>query len=58
MVMTGPSDPEKGPTEPGFINGGMFQRSDAFPGKTPTIVIDVPSVDQALREVEAGEGRR
>jgi predicted enzyme related to lactoylglutathione lyase len=54
---TGPSDPEKGPTEPGFINGGLFERSDEFPGKAPNIVIDVPSVDEALLKVEAAGGR-
>jgi uncharacterized protein len=57
MVMTGPSDPELGPTEPGFINGGMFERSPEFPGKGPNIVIDVPSVDEALRKVEAAGGK-
>lgn len=57
MVMTGPNDPEKGPTEPGFINGGMFHRSDESPGKAPIIVIDVPSVDEALRQVEAAGGK-
>ena len=57
MVMTGPSDPEKGPTEPGFINGGMFQRSEAFPGKAPNIVIDVASIDEALRGIAAAGGK-
>lgn len=57
MVMTGPSDPEQGPTEPGFINGGMFERSAGFPGKAPTLVIDVPSVDEALHKVEAAGGK-
>lgn len=57
MVVTGPSDPEAGPTEPGFINGGMFERSAEFAGKAPNIVIDVPSVDEALREVEAAGGK-
>ena len=57
MVMSGPSDPETGPTEPGFINGGMFGRSPEFPGKGPTIVIDVDSIDDALRRVEAAGGK-
>jgi predicted enzyme related to lactoylglutathione lyase len=57
MVMTGPSDPEKGPTEPGFINGGMFKRNEEFAGKGPNIVIDVPSIDDALRQVEAAGGK-
>ena len=56
-VTTGPTDPEKGPTEPGFINGGMFERSEQFPGKAPNIVIDVPSVDEALHKVEAAGGK-
>jgi len=56
IVMTGPSDPETGPTEPGFINGGMFARSDDFPGKGPTLVVDVPSIDEALQQVAAAGG--
>ena len=55
MVTTGPSDMETGPTESGFINGGMFERSDDFPGKAPNIVIDVPDLDASLKKVaEAG----
>ena len=54
IVMTGPSDPETGPTEPGFINGGMFKREEPFKG--PTIVIDVPDIDEALASVAKGGG--
>ena len=55
IVMTGPTDQQSGPTEPGFINGGMFERSEQFPGKGPNVVIDVPSIDDALKKVaEAG----
>ncbi len=57
IVMTGPSDPEKGPTEPGFINGGMFRRHEEHPGKAPNLVIDVASIDDALRKVEAAGGK-
>jgi predicted enzyme related to lactoylglutathione lyase len=57
IVMTGPSDPEQGPTESGFINGGMFERSADVPVKTPNIVIDVPSVDDALRKIEEAGGQ-
>ena len=56
MVMTGPTDPEQGPTEPGFINGGMFERTGELQGASPHIVIDVPSVDEALRKIEAAGG--
>ena len=56
IVMTGPTDEQTGPTEPGFINGGMFARSDDFPGKGPNVVIDVPSIDDALKQVADAGG--
>jgi predicted enzyme related to lactoylglutathione lyase len=56
IVITGPSDPETGPKEPGFINGGMFERSEQFPGKAPNLVIDVDSVDDALAKVAQAGG--
>jgi len=49
LVTTGPSG-ETGPTEPGFINGGMLSRGDsAAPG--PLVVVDVESIDDALRRI-------
>jgi predicted enzyme related to lactoylglutathione lyase len=52
MVMTGPSGDE-GPTEAGFINGGLFKREDPFTG--PGVVIDVANIEDALKAVtEAG----
>jgi predicted enzyme related to lactoylglutathione lyase len=56
MVMTGPTDQETGATEPGFINGGLFERSEQFPGKGPNLVIDVASIDDALRQVKEAGG--
>jgi predicted enzyme related to lactoylglutathione lyase len=56
MVTTGPSDMQTGPSEPGFINGGMFQRSAEFPGKGPNVVIDVPDIDDALGKVKDAGG--
>ena len=45
MVSTGPAT-ETGPTEPGFINGGMADRSEALPA--PSVTVDVPDIDAAL----------
>ncbi|MCC6382231.1 MAG: VOC family protein [Dehalococcoidia bacterium] len=51
-VTSGPSG-DQGPTEPGFINGGMMQRQAPF--TAPNLVIDVPNLEEALRAVnEAG----
>jgi len=52
-TMVGPTDQETGPTEAGFINGGMFARREGF--TAPNLVIDVPDIDGALKTVgEAG----
>jgi predicted enzyme related to lactoylglutathione lyase len=52
LVMSGPSG-EQGPTEPGFINGGMMERQGPF--SAPNLVIDVDNLENALKRVnEAG----
>jgi uncharacterized protein len=49
MVTSGPSG-DAGPTEAGFINGGMLSRTDsATPG--PVIVVDVDSIDATLQKI-------
>ena len=55
MAMTGPVGDNSMPTEPGFINGGMFQRTDSV--NVPVITIDVEDVDAALETVEANGGK-
>ncbi len=54
LVSTGPSA-ESGPTEPGFINGGMMHREGFF--GTPVITIAVDDMDQALAAVERLGGK-
>lgn len=54
MVMTGPSG-DTGPSEAGFINGGMYEKSDQLRGVN--IVIDVDDIDDKLREVENAGGK-
>ncbi len=49
IVMTGPSD-DSGPTEAGFINGGMLSREQAAT-RGPVIVVDVESIDAALARI-------
>ena len=53
LVMSGPSG-DSGPTEAGFINGGMLSRDEAAtPG--PVIVVDVDSIDATLAKI-GGQG--
>ncbi|MDQ4108009.1 MAG: VOC family protein [Actinomycetota bacterium] len=55
IVMTTPVDQQTQlPTEPGAINGGMMKRAADTP--SPVITIDVESIDDALKQVEAGGG--
>ena len=49
IVMTGPSD-DSGPTEAGFINGGMLSREQAATSG-PVPVIDVESIEAALAKI-------
>jgi predicted enzyme related to lactoylglutathione lyase len=53
MVSTGPSG-DQGPTEPGFINGGMGPRTGNL--TAPTVVIDVEDIDATLAQVTAQGG--
>ncbi|MGE5042024.1 MAG: VOC family protein [Candidatus Levyibacteriota bacterium] len=54
LVTTGPTG-QKGPEEPGFINGGIGKRSPEF--DAPDIVIDVESIDETLKTIEQHGGK-
>jgi uncharacterized protein len=49
MVTSGPSG-DQGPTESGYINGGMLSRDQAATSG-PVLVIDVDSIDATLERV-------
>jgi len=49
LVVSGPSG-DAGPTEAGFINGGMLSRQQAATG-SPVIVVDVDSIDDSLARI-------
>jgi predicted enzyme related to lactoylglutathione lyase len=60
LAMTGPSG-DQGPTEPGYVNGGMPRRGGNI--TAPTLVIEVDDIEDALSSVEKKggsvvEGRR
>jgi uncharacterized protein len=49
LVMTGPSG-DQGPSEAGFINGGMLSR-EMSATRHPVVVVDVPSIDATLERI-------
>jgi predicted enzyme related to lactoylglutathione lyase len=53
IVTTGPSG-DQGPTEAGFINGGMMQREEPYSGVN--LVIDVDNIEDALAAVNKAGG--
>ena len=54
LVMSGPSG-DGGPSEAGFINGGMLAREEsAAPG--PVVVIDVDSIDAKVITIQETGG--
>jgi uncharacterized protein len=55
ILRTTEVDENQMPTTAGAINGGLMRRSQETP--TPVLTIDVESVDQALKQVEAAGGR-
>jgi|SRR5690606_34238607 len=54
LVSTGPTG-EQGPTEPGYIGGGMMSRDDS-PSPGPILVVDVEDIDAALANIEESGG--
>ena len=54
-AMTVATDESMQPKEPGAINGGIMKRSSDTPA--PVITIQVASIDEALKKIEAGGGR-
>jgi len=57
MVATEPVGDQGMPSEPGFVNGGMFARQTNFP-TTPVITIDVDDIDAALADIETRAAAR
>ncbi|MFC5994253.1 VOC family protein [Pseudonocardia hispaniensis] len=51
MASSGPTTDQGMPSEPGYINGGLFRRA-AGPLRGPVIVVDVERIDAALTRIE------
>ena len=55
MANTVATGPDYRPTEPGAINGGLFERPKEAP--SPVIYVGVASVDEAIKKVQAAGGK-
>ena len=54
MVATGPTG-DQGPSEPGYIGGGLTERTELLQG--PVITVDVEDIDAALATIEQLGGK-
>jgi predicted enzyme related to lactoylglutathione lyase len=54
LAVTGPTGDE-GPTEPGYINGGLLRRQRDL--EAPVMVVDVDDIDASLARIEELGGR-
>src|SRR5690348_1713019 len=53
---TGPTNDKDGMVkDKGFINGGMLKRNDTV--KSPVITLDVASIEEAAKKIEANGGK-
>ena len=55
VVMTAESGPQ-GPLEPGSINGGFYERPADPGGQSPSVVIAVDDINEAIQKITAGGG--
>jgi len=58
FAITTPVGDDFMPTQPGGINGGMYQRGDEGGSKTPVVVMEVDSCEQRIADVEAAGGSK
>lgn len=55
-IHTGPMNDKCLWEEPGFINGGMFRRTNEVPVKGPTVAVVVADIDASLEKIKAAGG--
>jgi uncharacterized protein len=57
MVSTGPVTEEGMPSEPGYVNGGMFDRAAAGEINKPVLTIGVDDIDATWKSIEQLGGK-
>lgn len=55
-MITGPMGDDKMPSEPGFINGGLFKRNPSMPVTGPVIAATVSDINNTLEKVKSAGG--
>jgi hypothetical protein len=57
-AQTGPTDDKtRMPTQPGFINGGFYQKSESPDSHAPSVVISVDDIKSAMENIKKAGGK-
>ena len=57
VIATTTDSDEKGPKNPGAINGGFFQKTDDRPAQYPSVVIAVDDIKEHMVKVQRSGGK-
>jgi predicted enzyme related to lactoylglutathione lyase len=57
VIATTTDSDEKGPKNPGAINGGFFQKTDDRPAQYPSVVIAVDDIKEHMMKVQRSGGK-
>lgn len=57
VIATTTESGDDGPTKPGAINGGFFQKTDDKPMQYPSVVIAVDDLKQSMKKVASAGGK-
>ena len=57
VVATTTESNEAGPTKPGAINGGFFEKKPDWPAQYPSVVIAVEDIKKSMQKVNAAGGK-
>jgi len=56
VLATSTETDERGPRQPGAINGGFYSRNPAWPAQHPSVVIAVADIGESVMKVSAAGG--
>lgn len=56
VAETGPTDEHRMPQKPGFINGGLYEKTPDMPPQHPSVVIAVDDIAQHVQIVKDAGG--
>ena len=57
VVHTGETDTNGMPSKPGFINGGLYQKTENPLSHAPSVVVSVPDIQKSMQDIVNNGGK-